>query len=92
MRKNAGLRYYACVTERDGKIYRVARLGRTDGGFVTDGWEKDHWEDMPGLIKIEHDITDFYAITKEEADAICAAQKEGKTDLAWQDYIAELRP
>lgn len=54
-------RYYAL--ESEGKVTRVARLGAA-GAY---GWEDGKWVSMPGLWKIENDITDYKQISEEEA-------------------------
>lgn len=60
-------RYY--VHKHDGKVTRLARLGN-DGAF---GFEGGDWVEMPGLWKIEWDVTaDYEEISKEEADALIA--------------------
>ena len=63
-------RYY--VHKYEGKVTRVAKLG-DDGAF---GWEKGKWVEMPGLWKIEWEVTDYDDITKEEADKLIAGLVE----------------
>lgn len=60
-------RFY--VHKYEGKVTRIAKLG-DDGAY---GWVNGKWELMPGLWKIENDVTaDYEPISKEEADALTA--------------------
>ena len=58
------VRYY--VHKYDGKVTRIAKIG-DDGAY---GWQDGKWVSMPGLHKIEWDITDFEDITQEAAERL----------------------
>ena len=58
-------RFY--VHKLDGKVTRLARLGGTEKDFGAYGYENGKWVEMPGLWKIENDITDYEEISAEEA-------------------------
>lgn len=55
-------RYY--VYKYNGKVTCIAKLG-DDGVY---GWIGGKWVFVPGLRKIEWDITDYEDISQEEAD------------------------
>ena len=61
--------YY--VFRFNGEVRRIARI--TDNWDAC-GWENGKWVSMPGLLKIEHDITDYEDITEEEAMKLVADQ------------------
>ena len=48
------------------KVNRLAKI--EEGGAY--GWEAGSWAHMPGLIKIQHDVTDYEEISESEAKAI----------------------
>lgn len=56
--------YY--VHRDEGKVTRIAK--KENGLYY--GYEKGKWVEMPGLIKIEFEITDYEEITKEEAERL----------------------
>jgi hypothetical protein len=69
--------YYVYISD-DGTIGRVAKRG-ADRLYY--GWDNGKWIEMPGLIKIEFDITNYREISKEEAERIIKEQdKETKED------------
>ena len=57
-------RYY--VYKHDGKVTRIAKIG-DDGAY---GWQDGKWVFMPGLRKIEWEITDYENISQEEAERL----------------------
>ena len=57
--------YYVYKSE-DGFIGRVAKF--VDN--IPYGWDNGKWIYMPGLIKIQFEVTDYYEISKEEAEQI----------------------
>ena len=61
--------YY--VFRFNGEVRRIARI--TDNWDAC-GWENGKWVSMPGLLKIQHDITDYEDITEEEAMKLVADQ------------------
>lgn len=58
--------YYVYKAD-DGTLGRIAK--RTSNGIYY-GWEKGKWIEMPNLIKIELEITNYEKITKEEAERL----------------------
>ena len=70
VRKEKKYRYY--VHKYEGKVTRIARLG-SDGAF---GWDGFRWVEIPGLWKIEWDVTaDYDSITKDEAERLIADER-----------------
>ena len=68
MALNYEYRYY--VHLMDGVVTRLARLGGPEEVYGAYGYVDGDWEEMPGLWKIENDITDYVEITEEEAKEI----------------------
>lgn len=52
--------YY--VFRRNGKVRRIAKI--TSGCAF--GYEHGRWIPIPGLIKIQHEITDFDEVSADE--------------------------
>lgn len=48
------------------------RVAKIEDLSVAYGWENGKWEEMPSLMKIVNDITDYEEITKAEAEKIIA--------------------
>ncbi len=61
-------RYY--VHKMDGKVTRLALIGTVNGDFGAYGYVGGAWQLMPGLFKIENDITDYEDITEAQAKEI----------------------
>lgn len=62
-------RYY--VHYSDGKITRLALIGWANGEFGAYGYVGGKWVFMPGLSKIENDVTaDYEEISEAEAKKI----------------------
>lgn len=68
-------KYRFYIHKHDGKITRLARLGGTEKDFGAYGYVKGDWVEMPGLWKIENDITDYEEITAEEAKKLMEVLK-----------------
>lgn len=67
-------RYY--VHRLNGKITRLALIGEVEGEFGAYGYEGGKWEFMPGLFKIENDVTaDYDEISETEAQKIIEEMK-----------------
>ncbi len=67
-------RYY--VHKYEGKVTRIAKICGSGGAY---GWEDGKWVLMPGLRKIEWEITDFDDISKEEAERLIEAMHFDKS-------------
>ena len=76
-RKEKKYRYY--VHKYEGKVTRIARLG-SDGAF---GWDGFRWVEIPGLCKIEWEVTDYDDITKEEAEKLIADERARTEYYGW---------
>lgn len=62
-------RYY--VHKLDGKVTRLAMIGEVNGEYGAYAYMDGKWAYMPGLFKIENDVTaDFDAISEAEAKEI----------------------
>lgn len=61
--------YY--VYRNNGRVGRIAKI--TSGCAY--GYEDGRWVAMPGLIKIQFDITDFEHISQKEAEKLIAECK-----------------
>lgn len=61
-------RYY--VHKLDGKVTRLALIGTVKGEFGAYGYVDGEWKLMPGLFKIEHEVTDYEDISEAEAKKI----------------------
>ena len=72
--------YYVCKV--NGENRRVAKFVDS----IPYGWEKDKWIEMPGLISIKEDVTDFEEISKKEAEKITKWQKEH-----WEEYMKKIK-
>lgn len=57
--------YY--VYRRNGEVTRIAKIVDRSLAY---GWDNGEWVEMPNLLKIINDITDFEEISKEEADVL----------------------
>ena len=55
---------YYVYRKKDNSIGRIAKRAK-DGKYY--GYEKGTWIEMPGLKKIEFEVTDYEEISKEEA-------------------------
>ena len=60
-------RYY--VYKKGGRIGRIAKI---ENGACPYGWDQGRWIPMPGLIKINFDITDYQEIGEAEAFELIA--------------------
>lgn len=62
-------RYY--VHKLDGKVTRLAMIGEVNGEYDAYAYIGGKWVSMPGLFKIENDVTaDYDAISEAEAKEI----------------------
>lgn len=71
--------YYVNVND-DGVIGRIAKFD----GVIPYGYdeEKNEWIEIPSLIKIKFDITDYEEITKEQAERLIHTGKKPGTWIA----------
>lgn len=53
------------VHRNNGEVTRIAKI--VDRALAY-GWNAGKWVEMPGLLKIINDITDYEEISKEEAE------------------------
>lgn len=67
---NKEFRYYVYLNDDTGEVTRVAKIGGPGDDYGAYGWENGGWKSMPGLLKIENDITDYRKVTEGEAMAI----------------------
>lgn len=67
--------YY--VYRRNGEVRRIAKI--SNGSAYA--YIKSEWVSMQGLIKIQHDITDFEEITKEEVEKLIAEYRPNALDV-----------
>ena len=77
--------YYVNVSD-DGVIGRIAKFD----GVIPYGYdeEKNEWIEMPSLIKIKFDITDYEEITKEQAERLIHTGKKPGTWIAeWNEAV-----
>ena len=57
--------HYYVYKEGD-QIYRIAKISNGDAY----GYEGGEWISMPGLIKIQNEVTDYEEISEEEANKL----------------------
>ena len=55
--------YY--VFRLNGNVKRIAKI---EDNSIAYGWERGEWVEMPGLLKIQNEDTDYIEITKKECD------------------------
>lgn len=59
------------------------RVAKKENG-IWYGFEKDDWKEMPQLIKIEEDVTDYEKISKAKAESFIEWQKKN-----WDKVISK---
>ena len=55
--------YY--VFRLNGNVKRIAKI---EDNAIAYGWDGSEWVEMPGLLKIQNEDTDYVEISKKECD------------------------